>query len=52
MLEVGRSETLVPSLTRNIERGIETPRLPVTATLLAGLAALNIASVVVALLAA
>ena len=42
----------MPSPTWNIERGIEMPRLPVTAILLAGLAALNIASVVVALLAA
>jgi hypothetical protein len=43
---------IMPSLTWNIERGIEMPRLPVTAMLLAGLAALNIASVVLALLAA
>lgn len=42
----------MPSLTWNIERGIEMPRLPVTAILLAGLATLNIASVVVALLGA
>jgi hypothetical protein len=42
----------MPSLTWNIERGIEAPRPLVTATLLAGLAALNIASVVLALLAA
>jgi hypothetical protein len=43
----------MPSLTRNIERAlIETPHLPVSVALLAGLAALNIASVVLALLAA
>jgi hypothetical protein len=42
----------MPSPTWNIERGIEMPCLPVTAILLAGLATLNIASVVLALLAA
>jgi hypothetical protein len=43
----------MPSPTWNVERGlIETPRLPVFPTLLVGLAALNIACVVLALLAA
>jgi hypothetical protein len=43
----------MPSLTRNIERAlIETPRLPALPALLIGLAALNIASTSLALLAA
>jgi hypothetical protein len=43
----------MPSPTWNVERGlIATPRLPVLAALLVGLAALNIASAVLALLAA